>query len=222
MAFIEEEFSKSTVVAKLQISWIMVLQAFTNNMQWKTSKRDQSKTKLFNKFSWKYINNVTCRLFATSRTRPVITWPCLTNSGFSRRQRTWYQCVSGSVGLVLNHIVCCDPAKATSNQNARPWQVPDSSKWNSNGISGVSAVAERNTVHYYLPIVCKSVSSASRKSTMCRTDLLIQIRMSNVSTIGCLKYSFSAQAWIVDKLTPWKHDWYLQKELLSYRKNSII
>ena len=68
--------------------------------------------------------------------------------GCLRRQRTWYQCVKGSVGAVDNQTVCPVPIKATSNQNASPCTVPDCSMWNSKGIS----------------ILCSSVSSVEPKS----------------------------------------------------------
>jgi hypothetical protein len=73
--------------------------------------------------------------FAISNARPVRSWPAFTKIGVSRRHRTWYQCVSGSVGAVDSHIVCTEPMNATSNQNARPCTVPDSKRWKSNGTS---------------------------------------------------------------------------------------
>lgn len=59
-------------------------------------------------------------LFAIRMTFPDNNWPLLQNKGFSKRQRTWYQCVRGSVGAVLNQTCCVDPINATSNQNASP------------------------------------------------------------------------------------------------------
>ena len=59
------------------------------------------------------------------RTRPVRSWPCLAKVGWERRQRTWYQWVSGWVGAVLSHTVVFDPMNATSNQKASPCTVPD-------------------------------------------------------------------------------------------------
>lgn len=73
--------------------------------------------------------------FAISSARPVRSWPAFTKIGVSRRHRTWYQCVSGSVGAVDSHTVCTEPMKATSNQNARPCTVPDSKRWKSSGTS---------------------------------------------------------------------------------------
>ena len=67
----------------------------------------------------------------------------------------------------------------------------------------------------FLPILCKSVSSAVWKSTTCLTDLAMQMRMSNVSTIGCLKYSLIAFARSADRSTPWKHVWYQKFALLN-------
>lgn len=46
-----------------------------------------------------------------------------------------YQWVSGSVGDVDNQTLEVLPQNSTSNQNARPWHVPVSNIWNSNGIS---------------------------------------------------------------------------------------
>lgn len=88
------------------------------------------------------VNNIrfiteTYRLFARSNTVPVRSWPCLTKMGVSSRQRTWYQCVSGSVGAVDSQMFAWEPKNATSNQNARPWTNPDWSMWNSRGISEI-------------------------------------------------------------------------------------
>lgn len=64
---------------------------------------------------------------ACNITLPVRSCPALAKIGFSNKHLTWYQCVSASVGEVDNHTVRDDPAKATSNQNAKPWTVPVSS-----------------------------------------------------------------------------------------------
>lgn len=69
-----------------------------------------------------------------------------------------------------------------------------------------------------LPITCKSVSLAVKKSTECLTDFAIQIRMSNVSTMGWRKYSCIASSCNVVKLTPWNDFWYLQ-EIAARKKN---
>jgi len=74
-------------------------------------------------------------LFARRRTTPVKSWPCLTKRGVSKRQRTWYQWVNGSVGAVDSQIADDEPKNATSNQKASPWTKPDWSEWNSKGIS---------------------------------------------------------------------------------------
>lgn len=74
-------------------------------------------------------------------------------------------------------------------------------------------------------ILCKSSSLSVRKSTTCRTDLLMHIRMSNVSTIGCRKYSFMASACSTLKSTPWNADWYLctvsEKKAQIYIRNQM-
>lgn len=82
-----------------------------------------------------FIFRQTYLLLANSRTVPVSNWPCLTKSGVSSRQRTWYQWVKGSVGAVDNHTELDEPKNATSNQNANPCTKPDCSAWNSSGIS---------------------------------------------------------------------------------------
>lgn len=45
------------------------------------------------------------RLLATSRAVPDSVSPALVKRGDCSRQRTWYQCVSGSVGAVDSHTV---------------------------------------------------------------------------------------------------------------------
>lgn len=75
----------------------------------------------------------------------------------------------------------------------------------------------------YSPIRCRSDSSASWKSTICRTDLDIQTLMSKVSTIGWRKYSFMAAWRRLLRSTPWKHCWYLpSNRTLSYNSYFIL
>ena len=50
---------------------------------------------------------------------------CLTSTGFCRRHLTWYQWVSASVGAVDSQTVAPLPMNATSNQNAKPWTIPE-------------------------------------------------------------------------------------------------
>ena len=47
---------------------------------------------------------------------------------------------------------------------------------------------------------------------MCPIGRDIRIRMSNVSTMGCLKYSSTASARREDTLIPWKDCWCLGRE----------
>ena len=80
-----------------------------------------------------------------------------------------------------------------------------------------------NASTYYSPIRCRSDSSASWKSTICRTDLDIQTLMSKVSTIGWRKYSFMAAWRRLLRSTPWKHCWYLPpNRTLSYNSHFIL
>lgn len=102
-------------------------------------------------------------LLAISRQVPESVSPALANRGDWKRQRTWYQWVSGSVGAVDSHTVMLwqrhsragaaatepqnpsphtytqgthmEPMKATSNQKASPCTSPECSMWNLNGIS---------------------------------------------------------------------------------------
>lgn len=79
-----------------------------------------------------------------------------------------------------------------------------------------------NAFTSYSPIRCRSDSSASWKSTICRTDLDIQTLMSKVSTIGWRKYSFMAAWRRLLRSTPWKHCWYLpSNRTLSYNSYFI-
>lgn len=60
--------------------------------------------------------------------------------------------------------------------------------------------------------LCKSCSRAVEKSVVCPIGRDIRIRMSNVSTMGCLKYSSTASARREDTLIPWKDCWCLGGE----------
>ena len=45
----------------------------------------------------------------------------LDSTGARSMQRTWYQCVNGSVGAVPRRTSRCEPGKLQSNHNAIPW-----------------------------------------------------------------------------------------------------
>lgn len=98
---------------------------------------------------WRNISCGSYLLFATSTTNPVMSCPCFTKIGFISRQRTWYQCVSGSDGAVDSHTCWSVPLNSTSNQNAKPWHVPDSRIWNSSGIA-IRRLLGANSVNMHM------------------------------------------------------------------------
>ncbi len=79
-----------------------------------------------------------------------------------------------------------DPVKATSNQNARPWIIDDA--WTSY-FRGIS-------------ILYRSDSDDVLKSIVYFTGIETIILASNVSTIGCLKYSSNAAPFKAVKSIP--------------------
>lgn len=81
------------------------------------------------------VTSYDCLRLASRSTRPVRVWPCLMKIGMGSRHRTWYQCVSGAVGDVDSQTCWLLPLNSTSNQKARPWQMPVCNMWNSSGIS---------------------------------------------------------------------------------------
>ena len=101
----------------------------------------------------------------------------------------------------------CAPMKATSNQKARPCMYPVVQVLNWRGISILSEWKGQPYVISNLDMdmdyLCSSFSWAEAKSVVWPMGRDMSIRMSNVSTMGCLKYSAIASGCKTDTSTPW-------------------
>ena len=97
--------------------------------------------------------------------------------------------------------------KATSNQKARPCMYPVVQVLNWRGISILSEWKGQPYVISNLDMdmdyLCSSFSWAEAKSVVWPMGRDMRIRMSNVSTMGCLKYSAIASGCKTETSTPW-------------------
>jgi hypothetical protein len=96
----------------------------------------------------------------------------------------------------------------------KSWTQPryDSTNLHIDGVQVIKYIlyCRKNLRKEVSPRWWRSVSAAVEKSSVCLTDLARQMFMSNVSTMGCRKYSLSASSLKCDKSTPWKQFWYLK------------